>query len=115
MNPKSLAAGAAYGLLLWALSPVLFNAREPWDGSLSWGYLLLLLLGGFLHVSVFHARARMAYWSIYAGQFAFGLFQMVTGNGDLFPLGAIVLLLWNLPVLAGAAIAKWMAKKEDVA
>lgn len=113
MNPKAFAAGAGYGLLLWVLSPALFNVREPWDGSLSWGYLLLLMLGGFLHVSIFHGRPRMAYWSVYAGQCAFGFFQMVTGNGDLFPLGAVVLLLWNLPVLAGAVIAKWMAKKEE--
>jgi hypothetical protein len=105
-------SGAVYGLALWLLSKPLFHRSEPWDSNRAWLFFLLLFVGGFAHILLFRGSPRGAYWSIYLGQFIFGFFKMIVGDGDMFPLGAIVLLFCNLPVFVGAWLARFIPDRK---
>ena len=109
MKLRGFPSGVVFGLLIWVASDSLFGRDEPWESDVAWGYLLLLSIGGYVHVELYKSGIAAAFCSIYLGQLIYILLHMLTADGDTFTFGAPVLLLaWNLPVLAGAIGATWM-------
>ena len=108
MKWRGFASGAVFGLLLWLASDYVFGRAEPWQRDIAWGYVLVLGIGGYVHVDMFKSGIVTAYLSIYLGQLFFFVLQLLTGEGNRNPVDAVVLMAWTLPVLAGAQIAQWM-------
>ena len=100
------------GLLLWVLSPVIFNNLEPWDASPP-VYLITLLLAGFLSTFFWGRQILPSYFGIWIGQFLgltivtflqpstsearawWGIIPAVTtGMGSVLIFGGIVLGLF---------------------
>lgn len=108
MKWRGFSSGAVFGLLLWLASDYIFGRSEPWQRDIAWGYLLVLSIGGYVHVEMFKNGIAAAYLSIYSGQLFYFVLQLITGEGNRNPVDAVVLLAWTLPVLAGAQCAQRM-------
>lgn len=111
---KGFLFGLLYGFALWALAKPLFGHAEPWDGNVAL-YVSLLTMSGFVCVFPLGGTKKSAYWSLYLGQAVYGFAMLMRGSGDLFPLGAIVLLAFNLPALLGAWLADIVSKRSKKA
>jgi hypothetical protein len=90
----------AGGFLLWYASPQLFGHREPWDGDILHYGGALIALGLGLRL-LFIALPTSVYYGVVIGQF-FGLLWPHFAFGNLFPLGAILILLCSLLAYFGA-------------
>jgi hypothetical protein len=113
-NVAAVVIGAVAGFLLWWFSEALTGRREPWDGDVLW-YFVVLFVVGFAATLFLRSRPSLVYWGAFAGQVLFGLVPFVacltagamcTDQANLFPLGAVVLLVYTLPALAGAFLGR---------
>jgi hypothetical protein len=106
VNPI-LAGVFLVSLIVWLLVSAAAGGREAWDTSAYWsvGLPVIYLVGG---LAAYVGRATtwsIALWSG-LGQFA-GL--LLTASGfSLWPLGMMMLAVLTLPVLATAAVARWL-------
>lgn len=106
----AFAIAAAVGFLCWWFSVPLTGRGEPWDGAAVWYLGTLFVLGAALAL-LLRAGSLAIYLGAYAGQVVYGLVPFVACLGfgalcadqaNLFPLGAIMLLVFTLPALIGA-------------
>jgi len=97
----SLGIGLALGAAIWALSPAITGAAEPWDADQP--YLLVsLLLAGIVGQFAYPGNI----WAMVGGLFAGQLFFMVTflGVGPLILVGVGVLVVYSIAALFGAYV-----------
>jgi hypothetical protein len=110
-NHYAFLTSATCGFLVWYFSKQITGNSEPWDGNF-FAYLSCLLAIGFLCVYLFRSNLKAVYWGGYLGQalvmgvpffgcIALGFFCQ--GGANLFPIGAVFLLVYSLPLLLGGA------------
>jgi hypothetical protein len=110
-NQFAFLTSATCGFLVWYFSKQITGNSEPWDGNF-FAYLSCLLAIGFLCVYLFRSNLKAVYWGGYIGQalvigvpffgcIALGMFCQ--GGANLFPIGAVFLLVYSLPLLLGGA------------
>lgn len=107
----SVAVGIAIGYGIWQYSTTLFGRREPWDGNVGL-YALILLVAGLVLAIPNRTKFWLPYWSLYFGQVLFGFVSFVSPSqgASLFPIGAIVLLVYNLPASLGSYLGLLIAR-----
>jgi len=109
----SLIASAVSGALIWALSPVITGAIEPWDAESPY-YFVSLFIAGFL-VGLFRPGNS---WTVFTGIVTGQLIYMTVflEAGPLMVLGVIFLLGYGLLSVLGALLAsrlRGVAKNTD--
>lgn len=111
-NSTLMGYAAAAGAVLWALSPLIANRREPWDAAIPYYWIGLVVIGAGL---AWYARRRASLRSImlglYLGQVAYGL--VVLGAGNLLPLGLIALAVYLIPAYVASRVTFWWVGRAD--
>lgn len=103
---RPYAIAAVMGTLLWTVTAVLADRREPWDSSAYWtvAYPLAVVFSGVLGYLFPQRPWRWAVVLIFMQL----LVMIVGGSGfGLLPLGLILLGILSLPAIA---VAVWAAK-----
>ena len=119
-NHYAFLTSAICGFLIWYFSKQITGNTEPWDGNF-FAYLFCLLAIGFLGVYLFNSHLKAVYWGAYLGQasviggaffgcITLGLFCQ--GGANLFPIGAVFLLVYSLPLLLGGAVASAIRRRQ---
>jgi len=119
-NHYAFLVSATCGFLIWYFSKPITGNSEPWEGNFL-AYLFSLLAIGFLCVYLFNSNLQAVYWGAYLGQalvmggpffgcITLGLFCQ--GGANLFPLGAVFLLVYSLPLLLGGAAASAIRRRQ---
>jgi hypothetical protein len=109
---RTFLVSAAAGALVWALSPLLTDHREPWDaGGLF--YVLALIVAG----SLAGLLAPKPLWAHYLGAFVGQLTYEVLflRVGPLFALGAVFLAGYSLIFVGAAAAAGYLRLRWEEA
>lgn len=96
----AFAMSFAAGAVIWALSRPITGKVEPWDANSAY-YYVALALAGFGCAAAIRAPKRFHYVGAVTGQVLYML--LFLRGGGLMPLGIIVLFVYTLVFLAGAA------------
>jgi hypothetical protein len=119
-NHYAFLTSAICGFLVWYFSAQITGNSEPWDGNV-FAYLFCLLAIGFLCVYLFKSNLKAVYWGAYLGQaliMGVPFFGCITlgvlcqGGANLFPLGAVFLLVFSLPILLGGVAASAIRRRQ---
>ncbi|HEX7337566.1 MAG TPA: PQQ-dependent dehydrogenase, methanol/ethanol family [Gemmatimonadales bacterium] len=116
LRSRSLRAfliGCATGAAIWLLSPLITGRQEPWDAAVYF-YPGALFIAGLLPGAFSPGHPRAAALGVFAGQAAVLLAGVVMrpADGGLWPLGLILLAVYSLVALLGAALADVLALKR---
>jgi len=118
--------GIVFGLGVWIFAEVLTGSTEPWDAE-NGNYIFALVLGGLAYGFVAKSKPWLSYVSIYLGQFFYGFFPFMgcltfmscPGGANLFPLGAVIMIVTTIPAAVGAyvgySLKQEINKKKDKA
>lgn len=113
-NLCTFLSAAVCGFLIWCFSEIITGNKEPWDGNVL-VYLTVLIMTGFLCTYIFEGAPKWAYWGGYLGQALFGgipFFGCIIfgsgyfckGGANLWPIGAVFLLIYSLPIFIGSML-----------
>ena len=99
----------AIGLMLWLFPRFFTGANEPWDGN-QLLYLFELFCAGLVYSLIAEEKPGLAYLGAYLGQFVPGFTTFINcliggscaGGANLFPLGAIFMLIFTFAAFLGA-------------
>ena len=97
----SLSIAAGFGAVIWALSPIVTGAREPWDGESSYYFVSLLVAG-----IIIGGLSPKHEWSVWLGVVLGQLLYMLIflPLGPLTPLGIMFMAAYGLISLVGAVL-----------
>lgn len=103
---------AGLGALIWAMSPVVTGAVEPWDAESRY-YFVSLFIAGVL-VGVFHPNNP---WAVFLGIVIGQLIYMAVflATGPLILLGILFLIVYSLLALLGGFLACGLRKFSESA
>lgn len=97
----SLSVAAVLGAVIWAMSPVVTGAVEPWDADSPYYFISLFAAGAFLG-GLFPRHVWVVFPGIVAGQLIYMLAFLP--RGPLLPLGILFLVGYGVLSLVGAAL-----------
>ena len=100
-NRAAFVLSAVLGFVIWALSRPITGRVEPWDADSPY-YYVALILAGVVSGFAIPADKRAHYLGVVSGQTLYALI-FLPGSG-LFILGVLVLFVYSLLYLAGAAV-----------
>jgi len=120
-NHYAFLTSAICGFLVWYFSEEITGNLEPWDGNFL-VYFICLIAIGFICVYLFKSNLKSVYWGGFLGQalvggipffgcIVFGLFCQ--GGANLFPIGAVFLLVYSLPIFLGGAAASQICHRQN--
>ena len=109
MNVKKLVP-VALGAAIWLLSPFMTGRREAWDAPGPY-FPVGLLVAGAVAGALMPKRPWQAGGLIYLGQLA-AILLMSRGDLGLLPLGVVLLAVYTLLSIAGAAAIGWCFSKR---
>ena len=120
-NHYAFVVSALCGFLVWYFSRQITGESEPWDGNFL-VYFACLVTIGFVCVYLFKSSLKSVYWGRYLGQVLVGgipffgciaLGVFCEGGANLFPLGAVFLLAYSLPLLLGGVAASQAFQRQN--
>ena len=106
----SLSLAAGLGAVIWALSPVVTGAAEPWDAESPY-YFVSLFVAGAIVGFVWPRRIWAVFLGIVIGQLVYLLAFIPLG--PLLPLGVLFLFGYALLSLLGAALASRLRSSRE--
>lgn len=83
------------GLLIWVFSPVLAGHEEPWDGSMTY-YLLGMLIPSIIIAIVFDVKGWMVAAGFFLGQLVFVIVKSLSHPSPLIVIGVLFLAFYTL-------------------
>lgn len=98
---SALVLGVIIGAAIWAVSPMVGGAVEPWDSDGPF-YFGSLLLSGVIGWFLFRKSSYFLIIGIYIGQLAY---LSIIGFGPLFVVGSVLLIPYSLIAGVGAILA----------
>jgi hypothetical protein len=109
----SLVFAAGLGAAVWALSPKIVGAVEPWDGPF-WYYPTALFVAGMLGAVPWPLRPGLALVGVAVGQLVYAMSLPVVG-ASFWMVGLVVGAVYLLFVMAGTgttyAVYAWRFKE----
>jgi antibiotic biosynthesis monooxygenase (ABM) superfamily enzyme len=108
--PIGLLVAAGFGAVIWAASPLVTSAAEPWDAESPY-YFASLLIAGTIVGLLFPRNLWVVFVGIVLGQLAYLL--VFLPSGPLLPLGVLFLLGYGLIPLLAAALASWLRRRSE--
>ena len=105
---------AALAMAAWVLPWLLLGRREAWDHS-SYFMVSIPLMSAAAAYAGYRAKTRPWRWplTLIAAQAAVAL--VLSGFGNLLPLGLIVLAVLALPMMIAAAAGAWLGRRRQPA
>lgn len=101
-----------FGLLIWALSPILACHREPWDAEGPY-YMISLFIAGLVPALIEPRQFWIWPIGVYLGQILFivgGSFLWTSAGANLAVVGVVLLVLYMLPTIIGAGVGAAIRK-----
>jgi len=95
----SFVISLAFGVAIWALSPLVTGSAEPWDANSGY-YVVALIIAGLIAGVLFPRKLWPVLVGLVTGQFIYMLLFIPTG--PLIGVGVLVLFIYGLFAVAAA-------------
>ena len=105
-----LTAGTA--AVVWLVPWLLLGGKEAWD---HWSYFIISLpvMSMVAAYAGFRSNSRWWRWPLTLGLAQFVTLLLLSGFGNLLPLGIVVFAILAVPMLITAGIGSWIARRRE--
>lgn len=107
-NFISFSIGIFFGVLIWALSPLITGEVEPWDAKVSY-YPIALFISGVIGQILYPKGLIASVFGIYLGQV---LYLFIFAFGPLWLIGTILIVPYSITALLGGGIIWYFRRSK---